>query len=1113
MLLIAGTKLGHCIATTNIPLDEVGDITSEEELTSSEALTTTMSEDNSLPTSLQQHLHALQVEQLNSYSELSVDVVPQQEGEQVPSTKVEAQLDLNTDEGELGSPLSEQKEVTVDPASHQSTVDTVAPCEELEVEISEPQVNVDVPQMEEVTRTSSPSPKQTDLPQEEGNVELDHVAEDQAVTIADVEKDQPEVVEPEEAMPTEPKEVEPSSVEPKAVEAEVTELEEAEVQAVEPKEAEQQSEEPKEIEQQPAEPIEVEKPSAELKEAEQQPEESTEPKEIEPPPAEVATEEQNVDLPLETKQPGETDAPAASQEPTQQQNVQAEIILPEESKVLDEDNVLKVSSEEAEQKQAEPANTCEETPVTKDSTTCIMTFISDTADDQNLQQGKVFSDDEQQKEDPGTPDEAEASPVPLLKEIAAGTPKLSPDDAQGANAEAEDSSEATETGADISELKSFAEESHGHEKQLVAEEIPAPIPEEEYCPSIRMGLIDEAPSEDSAVLCKGQGTQTSLALSLTPPQAVSKEHSTQTDEEQGVAVLGVQTSFLHDEGGVETRAGSHGPVKTEGVTEILLDALLPSETQLLIKDTQVVGSKPSQNVEIDASEAEGVPCIVTSHVSLAFLGLDSQKPESLTAISVDGKKTENLTTVTAKPGAGTAQTPISQESKTECEHKPELLLDKNKVTEVQAACEKNIPEDTKHTEENNQIGKESDFVDRSHTAPKTSDQISKDDKNALQELEAKEIQKEAGNEPLPDSPSLEAIAEAVAAATTRAALDLLATTNSDTLIKPQEVQEAAGSSSISSLPKTADTKVVPSEPEEEARKPSEQVTEASRSQTQSDASQPSTVYIATVTHTPSPSPTSTPEKEKTQESVEADLMKASLPQGEIPAETVKTSQTDAASPLPISQDVVVTKTVEAALAEAAEEVCDISTNKDAKHQDTTATQDRQGVATVSPNEDSPTSSKGSSPDMEEYEVINKDEDTAHKLRTQRETSGGEPVNDKVKAAESTEVSSQAAQLHTDEEGASKKETEHQKEEKVVKGKERSSSKEPEEKKSSDKTNVHEDQGKDSTTCPVDDSSTKASDPQATPCMPSESHVAEEGQTDIDSSTLKESDSSDNADSE
>nr|XP_027206459.1 nucleolar protein dao-5-like [Penaeus vannamei] len=597
-------------------------------------------------------------------------------------------------------------------------------------------------------------------------------------------------------------------------------------------------------------------------------------------------------------------------------------------------------------------------------------FISDTADDQNLQQGKFLSDDKQQKEDPGTPDEAEASPAPLLKEITTGTPKRSPDDAQGANAEAEDSSEATETGADISELKSFAEESHGHEKALVAEEIPVPIPEEEYCPSIRMGLMDEAASEDSAVLCKGQGTQTSLALSLTPPQAVSKEHSTQTDEEQGVAVLGVQTSFLHDEGGVETRAGSHGPVKTEGVTEILLDALLPSETQLLIKDTQVVGSKPSQNVEIDASEAEGVPCIVTSHVSLAFLGLDSQKPESLTAVSVNGKKTENVTTVTAKPGSGTAQTPISQESKTDCEHNSELVIDKNKVTEVQVRCEKDIPEAGKYTEESVQTGKETEFVDRSHTAPETSDQFSKDDKSALQELEAKEVQKEAGNEPLPDSPSLEAIAEAVAAATTRAALDLLATTNSDTLIKPQEVQEAASSPSISSLPKTADTKVVPSELGEEARKPSEQVTEASRSQTQSDASQPTTVYVATVTHTPSPSPTSTPEKEKTQESVEADLMKASVPQGEISAET---SKTDAASPVPISQDVVVTKTVEAALAEAAEEVCDINTNKDTKHQDTTATQDHQGVATVSPNEDSPTwtSSKGSSPDMEEYEVINK----------------------------------------------------------------------------------------------------------------------------------------------
>lgn len=90
---------------------------------------------------------------------------------------------------------------------------------------------------------------------------------------------------------------------------------------------------------------------------------------------------------------------------------------------------------------------------------------------------------------------------------------------------------------------------------------------------------------------------------------------------------------------------------------------------------------------------------MTSHVSLAFLGLDSQKPESLTAVSVNGKKTENVTTVTAKPGSGTAQTPISQESKTDCEYKSELGIDKNKVTEVQVKCEKEIPDAGKYTEE------------------------------------------------------------------------------------------------------------------------------------------------------------------------------------------------------------------------------------------------------------------------------------------------------------------------------------------------------------------------------------------------------------------------------
>ncbi|XP_066985821.1 fibrous sheath CABYR-binding protein isoform X9 [Macrobrachium rosenbergii] len=212
-------------------------------------------------------------------------------------------------------------------------------------------------------------------------------------------------------------------------------------------------------------------------------------------------------------------------------------------------------------------------------------------------------------------EEAVALPVPVFKE---DTPKPTAELPVVLTREmsSEGSSEATETGADISDLRSFAEENAN--KENAENNIPA---QQSIVPPLVMELSVEK-EEESVSVCKGQGTQTSFAFSVPTPQIDSKEDSTQTEKEQEVAVLGMNTSFRHDEGGVETKGGSRGPVPSHQVTEILLDALLPSETQLLVKDAQVVGSSHAQDIEIEASEAGAVPCVVTSNVSLAFLGLE-----------------------------------------------------------------------------------------------------------------------------------------------------------------------------------------------------------------------------------------------------------------------------------------------------------------------------------------------------------------------------------------------------------------------------------------------------------------------------------------------------------
>ena len=167
-----------------------------------------------------------------------------------------------------------------------------------------------------------------------------------------------------------------------------------------------------------------------------------------------------------------------------------------------------------------------------------------------------------------------------------------------ATGDEEGPSEATETGADISDFVSFAEENHKEESR------PAQVAVQEEVPEI-VFKGENTPQEAEGITSKGTSTQTQ-----TQPQR-STEHSTQTDKEREIAVMGLDTSF---------RREKDVPNVPAEVPEILLDALLPSETQLLVKDTK------DTNVEMESSEAGAMPCIVTSHVSLAILGLEGGQP-------------------------------------------------------------------------------------------------------------------------------------------------------------------------------------------------------------------------------------------------------------------------------------------------------------------------------------------------------------------------------------------------------------------------------------------------------------------------------------------------------
>ncbi|XP_042235167.1 titin homolog isoform X9 [Homarus americanus] len=613
----------------------------------------------------------------------------------------------------------------------------------------------------------------------------------------------------------------------------------------------------------------------------------------------------------------------------------------------------------------------------------------ETSVDQQSGNKSDFSDDVAHKEEAVV----KAKPT-VVKEVTFKLPSESPVSSETGGEEG--SSEATETGADISDFVSFAEENNPP-VEPDAKALPV-----EVVTDVPVAYFDQAcgvNDKEMEVECRGQETQTSFALP--PPVLVteSKEHSTQTEEEKGITVVGLSTSFRHDKDGAETRAGSQGPIQPK-VTEILLDALLPSETQLLVKDTRFVDSTPMQNVEIEGSEAGAVPCIVTSHVSLAFLGLE-HRDESGT------RQSQTLTPVKEGQDAVTSPDNAKNSSKQECK---ESLSAKHKDLEVIASVDPKVdthsapitsplatsnstltsgqivsdqvshtknksatdqatkitPKDNsvkaingegKPSAEHNtmpsaEVNKQQTLVDLSQQAlPRPISPVpprvpEEEDgncnlKSPTQTLQSREQHEDAA--PHPVSPSLEAIAEAVAASTTRAALELLATATTDTSSPRQESQAVSSrpavhteevqsdQSPISTDESSSATTVVAISDVEEDLGASDLRTQSATETLGPDAtSKSSTVSITTITHTPSDSPVSTPTEEVTQESVEAALAEAV--QEEVPSSTVKSAGPQAASP-----------------------------------------QKGPEATTVSPQkEDSPTSSKGSSPDMDEYEVITKE---------------------------------------------------------------------------------------------------------------------------------------------
>ncbi|XP_064099002.1 titin-like isoform X6 [Macrobrachium nipponense] len=923
--------------------EEVGEMTSEEDLTSSEALTTTLSEDTSLPASLQRHLEEIQVEQSN-FSDILKEV---------------GQLQLGQLQFEATPPLGVSLNGTLPQAEVTDAVDN------------------------------------TDVQGQEVSAIGDFIPAGRTVIQLQALKDDGVPIEEPEAAPTE----EPL---PAALETE--------------------------------EAIHEEKPNIEEVQIPELP-------------------EKREDAYPEKEKEFQTEAPSDVHETTP-----PAVSVPE--KVCEEPR--------------RPSGTCE-------------------------------TEEKNGLNDEPDAEEAVALPVPVSKEDTS-KPTAEPPVVLAREMSSEGSSEATETGADISDLRSFAEENAN--KENAENNIPA---QQSIVPPLVMELSVEK-DEESVSVCKGQGTQTSFAFSVVPtPQIDSKEDSTQTEKEQEVAVLGMNTSFRHDEGGVETKGGSHGPVPSHQVTEILLDALLPSETQLLVKDAQVVGSSHAQDIEIEASEAGAVPCVVTSNVSLAFLGLEHRDditpspsnnstliaddaPDNVqqqvkdtpvaAEVAPDNVHKEVKDTPVVDENQEVKDTPVVDENQ---EVKDTPVVDENQevkdtpvIDETQEATEtpatgadvldnaeqgledtvivnENVPDNSQQEikdtpkQESQVLGTEkqelipestvcegpastvpegsdekllqkaqetgsvvisevtvkteisdtnekllpeigskkaTDQIPQSELLPDNSDLVARNEvsdtekpekeilKSSLipertigeqpaevlprpssplpphrpeDEEELEEEEKEPDVAPqIPITPSLEAIAEAVAAATTRAALDVIATSKPESFLTPEEIQSITTRSTflteeipMDQSPTSTDesssaTTVVAVSDVDDAVVSKTQPQNSTETAPSKTSSQSSVVYVATISHSPSGSPSSTPEMELSGEAVEA------------------------------------------ALAEAALE--EISNNSGVKPntQEKPAAQEGPGATTVSPkNEDSPTSSKGSSPDMDEYEVITKECMDAH----------------------------------------------------------------------------------------------------------------------------------------
>lgn len=784
----------------------MGDITSEEDL-SSEALTTTLSEDTSLPTSLRRHLQELQVEQLSSFSELLIGGVPPLEAGQVKDLLGEAQVDDSTSEEEV---LEDD-------------------------EVLSKEIKLNATSLVSTTADAIPSPKKAEVA-----IPSSQTSAEDAADIKGACRKKPELNDHEKELLSQDKQI-PT----------------------------------------PQEEAEAGIPSVEAQAGIIQSQKML---------------ESAKDRPSAVQLQNDAETAMISSQPVQHTELDQKI------EVVETGHPAQV----VEPKIKSAAGSTQPLPTVPDSA--------------SLVQKTNFPDNIVHKKDVVT---QEKPLTPVTKEV---TFKLPADAPISSETGGEGSSEATETGADVSDFVSFAEENH----------IQAEADAKELSGKTGAAKGDQAfggEDEESESVCKGQETQTSLSFQT--PVTQSKEHSTQTDEEHGITVVGLNTSFHHHKDGAETQAGSRGPVQSQEVTEILLDAHLPSETQLLVKDAKVVGSTPVQNVEIEASEAGAVPCIVTSHVSLAFLGMEhcdelgssshtitptkeGQDTASLTNIAKDLPKQEchvpsvkhkEIDLLASEPKLETGSAPLTSPLTTSIST---LKSDHNVIDQVchkdsettrgnetkaapkdameavngegKTSVQNNITPSTKVNQKQTLIDPNQQTVPRP-SGPKSSHIHGEKDRNSnfrsptqtLQSRENLEVSQDA--EPLPVSPSLEAIAESVAASTTRAALELLATATMDTFTPHQASHPASQTEEVPSeqLPVSTDessatTVVVVSD----VGKNSGASFPKSATKTLAHDTSPNTSpeYVSTTTRTPSDSPASRPMDEITQESVEAALAEA-----------------------------------------------------------------------------------------------------------------------------------------------------------------------------------------------------------------------------------------------